>query len=73
MLNIVVKLTKMVELENHDSPIQPAACGQDIHGLDLIKLNVRDNTKIKNVSFMKKPKNLDASWTCGIDQNGRIR
>jgi hypothetical protein len=60
----------MVELENHDSLIQPAACGQGIDGLDLIELNVADNKKITNVSFMKNLKILNARSMCGIDQNG---
>jgi hypothetical protein len=60
----------MVELENHDSLIQPAACGQGINGLDLISLGVSDNEKIINVSFMKKLKTLYAGGECGIDQNG---
>jgi hypothetical protein len=63
----------MVELENHDSLIQPAACGQGIDELDLIELFVNGNKKITNVSFMKKLKILNASYDCGIDQNGRIR
>jgi hypothetical protein len=67
---VTVELTKMVELKNHDSLIQPAACGQDIYGLDLIELYVGKNNKITNVSFMKKLKILDASCDCGIDQHG---
>jgi hypothetical protein len=53
MLVANVELIKMVELENHDSLIQPAACGQGIDGLDLIDLNFNHNNKIKDVSFMK--------------------
>jgi hypothetical protein len=60
----------MVELENHDSLIQPAACGQGIIGLDLIELDVSWNKKITNVSFMKNLKKLYADGNCGIDQNG---
>jgi hypothetical protein len=60
----------MVELENHDSLIQPAACEQGINGLDLVELYVGDNKKITNVSFMRGLKILGASGKCGIDQNG---
>jgi hypothetical protein len=67
---IIVELIKTVELENHDSLIQPAACGQGIDGLDLRELVVNFNEKITNVSFMKNLKKLDASFNCGIDQNG---
>jgi hypothetical protein len=70
MLLINVVLIKMVELENHDSLIQPAACGQGIDGLDLIELYAGNNKKITNVSFMKNLKKLYASSNCGIDQHG---
>jgi hypothetical protein len=60
----------MVELENHDSLIQPAACGQGIIGLNLIELEVDYNEKITDVSFMKNFKILRARGDCGIDQNG---
>jgi hypothetical protein len=59
----------MVELENHDSLIQPAACGQGIDGLDLIQLRANCNNKITNVFFMRKLKILEAEYNCGIDQN----
>jgi hypothetical protein len=65
-----VEFIKKVELENHDSLIQPAACGQGIDGLDLVELNANYNKKITNVSFMKKLKILHATGHCGIDQIG---
>jgi hypothetical protein len=68
VINVV--LIRMAELENHDSLIQPAACGQGINGLDLIELNVCDNKKIISISFMKNLKVLNASYDCGINQNG---
>jgi hypothetical protein len=68
-----MQMVIVVELENHDSLIRPAACGQGINGLDLNELYVRDNKNINNVSFMTNLKNLNASYDCGIDQNGRIR
>jgi hypothetical protein len=40
---MIVGSIKMVELENHDSLIQPAACGQGIHDLDLIELHIFNN------------------------------
>jgi hypothetical protein len=55
-----VELTRMVELENHDSLIQPAACGQGIDGLDSVDLNVNNNknrcffcVRIKNFKNVK--------------------
>jgi hypothetical protein len=44
-----------------------------IDRLDLIELYVSLNDKIINVSFMKKLKLLIAAYSCGSDQNGRIR
>ena len=42
-----------------------------IEGLDLVELDVWNNSKITNVSFMKNLKKLDASGSgCGIDQKG---
>ena len=41
-----------------------------IEKLDLIELNIEDNNKIKDVSFMKNLKILYASGNCGVDQNG---
>jgi flagellin-specific chaperone FliS len=70
MLVVLVELIKMVELENRDSLIQPAACGQGINGLNLTELYAFDNITITNVSFMKNLKILDACYTCGIDQLG---
>jgi hypothetical protein len=60
----------MVELDNRDSLIQTAACGQGIDGLNLIQLNVCYSEKITNVSFMKKLKFLNAEYCCETDQNG---
>jgi hypothetical protein len=68
-----VELIKMVELKNHDSPIQPAACGQGVVGLNLIRLEVDYNDKITDVSSVKGLKILKARGNSGIDQNGRIR
>jgi hypothetical protein len=66
-----LKLIKMVELENHDSLIQPAACGQGIYGLNLVELRVNNDKKLFNVSFMKNLKILHANGSdCGINQNG---
>jgi hypothetical protein len=47
MLRAIVVLIKMVELENHDYLIQPAACGQGIVGSDSIELRV--SNKITDV------------------------
>jgi hypothetical protein len=49
MLKVIVELIKMVELMNHDSLIQPAACGQGIDGLNLDLIEFTDNLKITNV------------------------
>jgi hypothetical protein len=57
-------------LENHDYLIQPAVCRQGIDGLDLAELYVHN--KIKNVSFMKDLKILDASYFCRIEQNSIV-
>jgi hypothetical protein len=48
MLVEFVELIRMVELENHDSLIQPAAYGQGIYGLNLVELEAFYNTKISN-------------------------
>jgi hypothetical protein len=69
MRHSIVELTKMVELENHDSLIQPAACGQGISGLDLNNLDITHNRKITNVSFMKHLKNFHVSHNHHIKQN----
>ena len=48
-------------------------CGIDqngIKGLDLIELDVDNNKKIKDISYMKNLKKLSAIGDCGIDQNG---
>jgi hypothetical protein len=42
----------------------------NICGLNLVNLNVDDNKKITNVSFMKSLKILNAQGVCGIDHNG---
>jgi hypothetical protein len=47
MQDLCVELIKMVELENRDSLIQPAACGQGIDGLDFLELSAHGNNKIK--------------------------
>jgi hypothetical protein len=60
---MIVELIKMVELENHDSLIQPAACEQGIDGLDLVELNVEYNGKITNFSLMKNLKILNEKST----------
>ena len=36
----------------------------------IMDLDVSNNPKITNVSFMKNLKILKAGWHCGIDQNG---
>ena len=48
-------------------------CGinqKGIEGLNLIKLNARNNSKITNVSHMKSLQILNATGYCGIDQRG---
>jgi hypothetical protein len=70
MLEVCVELIKIVELENHDFLIQPAACGQGIDSLDLITLFADDNKKITDVAFMKKLKILHALNHSGIYQKG---
>ena len=42
----------------------------ELKGLDLIKLDAWNNSKIKKVSFMKNLKELDAGDDCAIDQKG---
>ena len=43
-----------------------------IKTLNLYELDVNDNKKIRDISFMKNLKKLNASDNCGIDQNGII-
>jgi hypothetical protein len=64
-----VELIKMVELENHDSLIQPAACGQGIVGLNLIELEIFGNNKITDVSFMTNLKILITNRINGVITN----